>query len=98
MKTRRITKGQIESRIKELNHILKRPCDPWTRSDGENVANVGNFHLSQAYGGYELQEMSNDRGAVYYTFRSGHIPARDLYNRINALIEGISLGWEGITR
>ena len=87
----RITKGFLESRIESLNCLLKRPCDPWTRIDGKNVANIGNFHLSQAYGGFELHEMSNKGGGVHDTFRCGHVPARELFNRLTAFIAGIEL-------
>lgn len=90
----RITKKQLQDRIDLLNEITGNPMTPYDTSSGKLVANVGNFHLSQAYGGYSLNEMSNESGGCYDTFRCGHVPARELYHRINALVEGIALGLE----
>jgi len=86
----RITKRQLQNRIDHLNVMLGRPTAPY--SNGK--ANIGTFYLSQAYGGYDLYEMANERGGVRDLFRCGHMPARELNNRIAAFMDGIMLGWE----
>lgn len=85
----RTTIKELEQQIDCLNERLERPMKPYTREDGRNKANVGNYHLSQAYGGFNLYEMSNERGAVREVFSCGHTTKKDLYRLISAFIRGI---------
>jgi hypothetical protein len=90
--TYRVTQSDLTRAIADLNERTNSPALPADRdSDGKYRANVGNFHLSGAYGGYALHRMANEGGGVTDVFRSGHIPARDLYNRINAMLDGLAL-------
>ena len=88
----RITKKQLESRIDTINSILGRPLTPYTFSEitGQRAANIGNFSLSQAYGGYCVAVMVNDAGGCSSPIWLGHITARDAYDRINAFISGLT--------
>jgi hypothetical protein len=52
-------------------------------------SNVGNYHISQAYGGYCLYRVSNTGGGVSSPLSTGHIPARDLINLMYAYIQGL---------
>jgi hypothetical protein len=85
----RITKKNLQARIETINSILNRPLTPYTQVEGKLVANIGNFSLSQAYGGYCVHLMCNDGGGVSTPIWAGHIPARDAYERISAFIAGI---------
>lgn len=86
----RITKKQLQSRIETINSILNRPVTPYTKqADGKLIANIGNFSLSQAYGGYGVHLMVNDGGGVSTPIWYGHIPARDAYERLSAFISGL---------
>lgn len=49
----------------------------------------GNFHIDCAYGGFALYQTANEMGGVSATFNCGYIPARDLYNRMIAFLDGI---------
>jgi hypothetical protein len=90
--TDRIRLADLEGIIRLLNIRTNSPAEPYTRTeDGKYRANVGNFHLSRAYGGFSLHRMYSDGGAVTDAFRSGHLPARDLYNRISALLKGFEI-------
>lgn len=77
----RITKKDLHNIINRLNLVAKTP---------QNWPNVGHFCLSCAYGGYSLHQLENERGGVRDVFSSGHIPARDLYFRIDAFIQGLT--------
>jgi hypothetical protein len=85
----RITKKNLQARIETINSILNRPATPYSQVDGKLNANIGNFSLSQCYGGYCVHLMVNDGGGVSTPIWNGHIPARDAYERISAFIAGL---------
>jgi hypothetical protein len=49
----------------------------------------GSYTLSGAYGGVALHQYCNEAGGVNDVFSSGHIPKRDLYNRMRAFLQGL---------
>lgn len=85
----RITNAMLDQLIDHLNKITGNNLKPWERVDGRNKANIGNYHLSGAYGGVSLHKMVNESGGIRDVFSCGHVPKRDLYNRINSYIAGI---------
>jgi len=86
----RITRKQLQYLVDEINRVTGSPSESWTKdSDGHYHANIGNYHLSGAYGGWNLERMHNDRGGVTTPLHCGHIPARDLYNRMRAFLTGL---------
>jgi hypothetical protein len=85
----RITNKQIEAQISHLNRITGSPETPWTRKDGRNTANIGNYHLSQAYGGACVHRMENTGGGVSTPICNGHVPKREIYGLLVAFIAGI---------
>lgn len=87
----RITKKQLQSRIETINSILNRPATPYTKqADGKLIANIGNFSLSQCYGGFGVHLMTNESGGVSTPIWAGHITARDAYERLSAFIAGLT--------
>ena len=85
----RITVKDLEALIARLNRATGSPAEPYIRDDtGRLRAQVGCYHLSRAYGGFALHRMSNESGGVSEPFYTGHVPARDLYNRIHAYLMG----------
>jgi len=86
----RITKKLLQARIDTINSILKMPETPYTRTEEKFTANIGNFSLSQAYGGYCVHRMCNENGGVSTPLWAGHIPARDAYERLSAFIAGLT--------
>jgi hypothetical protein len=86
----RITKKNLQARIDTINSLLNRPVTPYSQVEGKLVANIGNFSLSQCYGGYCVHLMVNDGGGVSTPIWAGHIPARDAYDRISAFIAGLT--------
>lgn len=80
-----ITKRFLQAQVDRLNRITGSPLLPYENGK----ANIGCYHLSGAYGGHALHRMENDGGGVSDVFRSGHIPKRELSDRISAFINGI---------
>lgn len=88
----RITIKHLRAVCEVLNDITNSPTEPWTRKDGRNIANIGNFHVSQAYGGFCIHRMCNSGGAVTTPISYGHGPARELFNLAHSYIRGIQEG------
>lgn len=79
----------LQAQVDRLNRMTGNPLEPWIRQGDRNVAQVGNYHLDGAYGGYALEQMSNESGGVSDVFRSGHLSKRELFSRIDAFMTGI---------
>lgn len=72
-----------------LNNMTGNPVEAYKKSEGgKYTACIGNFHISQAYGGYSLHQMVTDGGGVTDIFSRGHITARELYELIHAFRRG----------
>ena len=94
--TNRITIKTLRLNADMLNRMTGSPMESYSRDgSGRNVANVGNYHISQAYGGYALHRMCNEGGGCSDIFNSGHIPARELHNLIWAYARGLETTKEG---
>jgi hypothetical protein len=90
----RITDKMLENRVQRLNELTNSPSTPYSKIDGRNVANVGNFHLSHAYGGVCLHRMCNEQGGCRTPIISYHTTKRHLYDLINAYLDGICFAQE----
>lgn len=80
-----ITLKFLEAQVLQINHAMGSPLAPYV----QHVAQIGNYHLSGAYGGVALHRMENESGGVSDVFRCGHVTKRDLSNRISAMLAGI---------
>tara|TARA_R110000868_G_scaffold225009_1_gene477188 strand:- start:3638 stop:3895 length:258 start_codon:yes stop_codon:yes gene_type:complete len=81
----RITEAHLQAKIDRLNKITGSPAEPYTNGK----ANIGNFHLSHAYGGVCLHRMYNDGGGVSSPLSTGHVSKRELAGLLSAYIAGI---------
>lgn len=88
----RITKSNLNGVIELLNRVTNSPAEPYVKVGDKYTAQVGNYHLSSAYGGYSLHHMANESGGVRDVFSRGHMPARELYELIHAYRRGFELG------
>ena len=87
---RRITIKDLEYTVDILNVITNSPTEPWTKGkDGKLRANVGNYHLSGAYGGWKLERMDNESGGVSDVLHTGYVSKRELHNAIKSFQCGI---------
>jgi hypothetical protein len=80
-----ITVKFLQAQVDRLNRIAGTPLAPYVNGK----AQIGCYHLSGAYGGYALHQMSSDGGGVTDVLRCGHQPKRELSNRLSAFIAGI---------
>jgi hypothetical protein len=91
MSRERITKTDLQNLINRLNIITGSPADTLVpRADGSYMHNVGNYHVSRAYGRSALHRVVNEAGGCTDVLGAGHIPNRDLYQRIDAYMRGMA--------
>lgn len=88
----RITKSQLQSVVDSINKITGSPMTPYTVNPdtGKHTANIGNYHLSGAYGGFCLHRMYNDGGGVTSPLSTGHISKRELIALMYAFMHGMN--------
>lgn len=85
----RVTAAHLEAIVNRINRLTNSPTKPYEMIDGKYKANIGCYHLSQAYGGYALHRMSNECGGVTDSLSRGHMPKRELAELMYAYIRGI---------
>lgn len=90
----RITNRDLEAVIKRINILTNSPLESWERTklpDGRltTTSNIGNYHLSSAYGGFSLHRMSNESGGVTTPLNCGYVTKRELYGLMQAYISGL---------
>lgn len=85
----RIKIAQLEMLTAELNKLLNRPLKPYAKDNGKLTAQIGNFHLYQAYGAFGLHEMATKGGGVKETIGLG--TKKELYTALHKLIQGVEL-------
>jgi hypothetical protein len=86
----RITDAHLQALCDRINRATGSPAQPYVKqADGTHAAQIGCYHLSHAYGGVNLQRMCNDAGGVSTPLHYGHVPKRDLANRLQAFLAGI---------
>lgn len=86
----RITISHLQAVCDRINRATGSPLQPYVKgNDGTHHAQPGCYHLSRAYGGVSLHRMVTDGGGVSDVFGCGHVPARDLANRMHAFLAGI---------
>ena len=81
----RITEKQLQAVVDRLNRITGSPLVPYVGRE----AQIGNYHLSHAYGGVCLHRMYNEGGGVTSPLSTGHIPKRELMGLLHAFINCI---------
>lgn len=87
--TTRITRAHLDAKAATINSMMGAPAEPYRTVNGKAVANVGNYHISGAYGDYCLHRMCNESGGVSDVFNCGHIPARQLAALMSAYTAGL---------
>lgn len=85
----RITVKDLEKRVDYLNELTNSPKTSYSEKDGKMTANIGNYHLSGAYGGYCVHRMCNEGGGVTTPIVSYHVPKRELFEKLCSFINGI---------
>lgn len=82
--------------VSRINRMTNSPLEPWTKdSAGKHQANIGNYHLDGAYGGWALHRMVNVSGGIKDIF-GGHCSKRELRDQMFAFISGIDAAAEKV--
>ncbi len=84
----RITDKNLEAVVARINAVTNSPATAYTRTADKFEANIGNYHLSHAYGGVSLHKMVGKGGGVTDVFGRGHMPKRELYDLMHAFLRG----------
>jgi hypothetical protein len=82
----RITRKQLDSAAEGLNELTNSPQECYI----DRIAQVGNYNISGAYGGYSLHRIVNTSGGVRDVFGCGHIKASELIRLIYAYRNGFN--------
>lgn len=92
----RITLKDLEAVCARINRTVNgKEMSPYgvSRHDGDTRPewrwNIDAYTLDGAYGGYSLHRVVGESGGVTDVFGCGHIPKRDLYERMQAFLRGI---------
>lgn len=87
----RIKTSDLEALVKRINAETGSPHATYSGKsvDGTLKANVGNYHLSGAYGGWALHRIANESGGASDVFNSGHVSKRELYQLMSAYLRGL---------
>jgi hypothetical protein len=85
----RITRSFLDAKARTLNGMTNSPVEPSRMVDGKYCANVGNYHISGANGGYCLHRMATEGGGVRDVFDCGHVSARELAGLMSAYMAGL---------
>jgi len=83
----RVSIKQLEALCTYINELRNTPIKPYDRIDGQFKANIGNYHLYQAYGAVGLHRMCNEGGGITEILSLS--TKKELYDRIHAYIKGI---------
>ena len=87
--TTRITRAHLDAKARTLNGMTNSRVESSRMVVGKWTANVGNYHISCAYGGYSLHRMVTEGGGARDVFDCGHIPARQLAALMSAYTTGL---------
>ena len=85
----RITQKQLEYLVERINKATNSPLASYTRTPEGHRANIGNYHLSYAYGGVKLERMCNEGGGVNTVSTGGFGTKRELYDWMRAYLDGM---------
>jgi hypothetical protein len=84
-----VTLKMLQNKIDYINDATGSPMEPYTRIDGRIQANIGNYHISQAYGGFALMRMATEGGGITMPTNSSHITKRELCHQLDGFIAAL---------
>jgi hypothetical protein len=87
-----ITVKNLQAVVNRINMVTGSPVEQYSTVNGKLLANIGNYHLSGAYGGYALHRMVNVGGGIIDISNSGHVSKRALYDLLHMYLAGYEAG------
>jgi hypothetical protein len=86
----RTTLKQLWSLVDDLNRVTGNPMATYSRQAGGTInANPGNYHLDEAYGKFNLAQISNTGGSIHHPIGIGFYTKRELADKIRAYLYGL---------
>lgn len=85
----RTTRKTLQILVNQINTETNSPATPYTRTGEKLAGNIGNYHLSEAFGGVCVHRMATDGGGVTTPIFHGHIPKREAEIAIRAFLAGL---------
>ena len=85
----RITAKKLDYLIERLNDALGHEREPHSvNNEGKLISNVGTLYIGKAYGGYQVERITNIGGgcSVVVEYRG---TARETYLVLRGILEGI---------
>ena len=76
----RVTIAMLKYKIDCINKALGMPLTPYDRNESGMKANIGNYHLYQAYGSVGVHKICNEGGGIIQVF--GLETKRETYNNL----------------
>ena len=87
---KRILLSDLEGIVKRINDLTHSPSETYIKTPhGKFIAQVGNYHLSGAYGGYSLHRITGEGGGSSDVLACGHVSKRELYHLMHAFMRGM---------
>jgi hypothetical protein len=83
----RVTKKELQALCDWINELMGTPQKPYEKVNGKYEPQAKCYHLSGAYGGYALHRMADSGSGVHDIFH-GHMPKRELADKMRAFIRG----------
>lgn len=85
----RITIKDLENLQERINAAAGAPIQHSTKGkDGRYRSNPGHYHLSGAYGGWQLQKITSEGGACEHV-TYGYVPKKELYYQMQTFLVGL---------
>lgn len=86
--TYRVTRKMLDNKCEHLNTTTGQPVTPYEFDEaaGRRLAQIGNYHIDEAYGGVSLVQMVNAGGGVRTIIH--RCTKRELAERIDAFMAG----------
>jgi hypothetical protein len=84
----RVSIQQLKDLCTYINELKGTPIKPYDRIEGQFKANIGNYHLYQAYGAVGLHKMCNEGGGITEILSLS--TKKELYDKMHAYIKGIN--------
>ncbi len=90
----KIRREVLENQLKRIAPMLgKTSGDAWTRIGDRNVSRIGTLNIdhSSCYGGYNVEEIVNESGAVSHPFGDRRLHASEFWALLNGIERALQI-------
>ena len=91
----RIKEADLENLVNSINDKANTPKETYTKDEhGKYKSNVGNYHLSFAYGGVQLHQIVNESGGIRQPLFTGYTTKKELFLALRSFLIGLTSNGE----